>query len=161
MKREEFQKEYRKWRSVLSHISIPEQRGMTNQEKKAAWQVIWDGIYSVMPKHIEYALLDRRNDKNNTSWGISSSSKMKCNYSCLPNSYPHKTKKSLTSDSSPSMLYSLKQRRLHYEHQRNNHTDADGTHCKRHECERSSDGSVRKRNSRKNDQRHLRTIKKD
>jgi hypothetical protein len=93
MNKQEFKAEYRKWRSVLKHVVIPEQRGLSAKERADVWWIIYSGVHKAMPDHIKRALIDRpQHRKKYTHFRISSKASIYCNLVLLPNSYPHETK---------------------------------------------------------------------
>ena len=90
MTREEYYKQRRIFRAAISSITRSHLTRMPEDERNAVWDLFWEGIYMRVPKIIFDSMYPV--SRGFGSWGISNSSKIRCNYSYCPNSYPHKTR---------------------------------------------------------------------
>lgn len=89
MNKQEFKQQYRIARAAISSINRSEvSRGLTEDEAAKVWDFFWDGIYKKLPTVIYDAVHGPDQYIHSSHWGIDSSASMRCNYSCLPNSYP-------------------------------------------------------------------------
>jgi hypothetical protein len=89
MNKQEYKKQYRIARAAISSINRSVvSRGLSQDEAEAVWDLFWKGIYEKLPRVIYDAVQGPEQDRHSSHWGINSRSKMQCNYSHLPNSYP-------------------------------------------------------------------------
>ena len=90
MNREQWYQERRKWRAAMSSIDRSTvNKGLSESEQRALWDVIWDGIYMAMPKDIYESMKDK-NVSWHRHWPLTAPEYIRCNLKHLRNSYPHR-----------------------------------------------------------------------